>query len=116
MRLLDIGAAGAFQVRFFAFAPGPGALSRLLSRIRALAVASPHLIRAGHLVLPSRLCYRPVLQLSLVCLFGENGAFLVLVRATFTRRTLHSSTKSYIYLACILFYLATVLLGVRCHV
>ena len=40
----------------------------------------------------------------------------MLVRATFTLRTLHSSTKSYIYLACTLFYLATVLLGVHCHV
>ena len=116
MRLLDIGAAGALQVRFFAFAPGPGALFRLLPRTRALAVAFPHLTRAEHLVLPSLVCCRPVLQLSLVCLFGENGAFLVLVRATFTLRTLHSSTKSYIYLACTLFYLATVLLSVRCHV
>ena len=116
MRLLDIGAAGALQVRFFAFAPGPGALSRLLSRIRALAVASPHLIRAGRLVLPSWVCCRPVLQLSLVCLFGENGAFLVLVRATFTLRTLHSTTKSCIYLACAPFYIATVLLVMRCHV
>jgi hypothetical protein len=116
VRLLDIGVAGALQVRFFALAPGPGALSRLLLRTRALDLASPHLIRAGYRVLPSRVCCRPVWQLGLVRLFGKNGAFLVFMRATFTLRTLHGNAKSCIYLACALFYCATVLLGVRCHV
>ena len=99
-----------------AFAPGHGALSRLFPRTSALDFAFPYLIRAGRRVLLCRVCCRLVWQLGLVRLFGENGAFFVLARATFTLRTLHSSTKSYIYLACTLFYLATVLLGVRCHV
>ena len=61
---------GAFQVRLFAIAPGPGVLFRLLPRTRALAMAFPHLIRAWRLVLPSRVCCRQVWQLGLVCRFG----------------------------------------------
>ena len=92
VRLLDIDTAGAFQVRLLAFTPGHGALSRLVPRTRALALAFPYLIQAGRSILSSLVCCRPVWQLDLACLFGRNGAFFVLPHATFTLRTLHSAS------------------------